>query len=76
LSGAGLAPYGAAGLDWFAGMAASGVASLHAAAAGRAAKERHEASGDEYDPEFTPADLAALSGAAALIAADRNTRRV
>ncbi|HUX74957.1 MAG TPA: hypothetical protein VMV25_13835 [Steroidobacteraceae bacterium] len=52
------------------------MASLHAAAAGRAAKERHEASGDEYDPEFTPADLAALSGAAALIAADRNTRRV
>ena len=63
VSGAGLAPYDADGLDWFAGMAASGVASLRAAAAGRAAKERHEASGAEYDPEFTPADLAALEGA-------------
>jgi pimeloyl-ACP methyl ester carboxylesterase len=62
VSGAGLAPYGAEGLDWFAGMAASGVESLRAAAAGRAAKERHEASGAEYDPEFTPADLTALSG--------------
>jgi pimeloyl-ACP methyl ester carboxylesterase len=62
VSVAGLAPYGAEGLDWFAGMAASGEASLRAAAAGRAAKERHEASGAEYDPEFTPADEAALSG--------------
>jgi len=60
---AGLAPFGAGGLDWFAGMAASGVASLRAAAEGRAAKERYEASGAEYDPEFTAADLAALSGA-------------
>ena len=49
-------------LDWFAGMAASGVASLRAAAEGREAKEAHEASGDEYDPGFTPADLAALDG--------------
>lgn len=61
VSVAGLAPYGAEGLDWFAGMAASGVASLRAAAEGRAAKERYEASGAEYDPEFAPADLAALS---------------
>jgi pimeloyl-ACP methyl ester carboxylesterase len=60
---AGLAPFGADGLDWFAGMCDSGVASLRAAACGRAAKERYEASGAEYDPEFTPADLAALSGA-------------
>lgn len=60
---AGLAPFGAEGLDWFAGMAASGVASLRAAAEGRAAKERYEASGAEYDPEFTPADGVALSGA-------------
>ncbi|MEU1967541.1 alpha/beta hydrolase [Micromonospora sediminicola] len=58
--GAGLAPYGAAGLDWFAGMVPSGVAALRAAAAGRAAKEAHEASDIEYDPEFTEADLAAL----------------
>lgn len=42
VSMAGLAPFGAEGLDWFDGMTASGVASLRAAAAGRAAKERHE----------------------------------
>jgi pimeloyl-ACP methyl ester carboxylesterase len=59
---AGLAPFGAEGLDWFAGMAASGVASLRAAVGGRAVKEEYEASGAEYDPEFTPADDAALSG--------------
>lgn len=59
---AALAPFDAEGLDWFGGMAASGVASLRAAAAGRAAKERHESSGVEYDPEFTPADEAALAG--------------
>lgn len=62
VSMAGLAPFGAAGLDWFAGMAASGVASLRAAAAGRVAKERYEASGEGYDPEFTAADMAALAG--------------
>ncbi|MEU7531434.1 alpha/beta hydrolase [Saccharothrix sp. NPDC042600] len=62
---AGLAPYDgftAAGLDWFAGMAASGVGSLRAALAGRAEKEAHEAAGVEYNPEFTDADLAALDG--------------
>ena len=58
----GLAPFGAGGLDWFAGMAPSCRASLTAAAAGREAKERHEAEA-EYDPEmFTPADRAALAG--------------
>ena len=62
VSVAGLAPFGAEGLEWFAGMTASGVASLSAAAEGRQAKERYEASGAEYDPEFTPADHAALSG--------------
>lgn len=62
VASAGLAPFGAEGLDWFAGMAASGVRSLRAAAAGREAKERFEASGAPYDPEFTPADLAALAG--------------
>ena len=61
VSVAGLAPFGAENLDWFAGMATSGVASLRAAAEGRAAKERYEASGVVYDPEFTPADLAALA---------------
>jgi hypothetical protein len=59
---AGLAPFGAEGLDWFAGMARSGVESLRAAAAGRAEKENHEAAGASTTPEFTPADEAALSG--------------
>ena len=36
VSVAGLAPFDAEGLDWFAGMAASGVASLRTAAEGRA----------------------------------------
>ncbi|MEV4106252.1 alpha/beta hydrolase [Nonomuraea sp. NPDC049695] len=62
VSVSGLAPYGAEGLDWFAGMYASGQASLRAAVQGRAAKERFEASA-EYDPEmFIPADHAALGG--------------
>ena len=43
VSVAGLAQFGAEGLDFFAGMAASGVASLRAAAEGREAKERYEA---------------------------------
>ncbi len=59
---AGLAPFSADRLDWFAGMAASGVASLQAATRGRAAKALYEASGVEYHPEFIPADLIALSG--------------
>ncbi|TDD89268.1 alpha/beta fold hydrolase [Actinomadura rubrisoli] len=61
VSVAGLAPFGADGLDWFAGMSASGVAALRAAAEGRAAKQRYEASA-EFDPAmFTPADHAALA---------------
>ena len=61
--GAGLAPYDAEGLDYFLGMSASGEASLRAAAEGREAKERYEASADEdADPGFTAADLAALEG--------------
>ncbi|MEW2069075.1 alpha/beta hydrolase [Streptomyces sp. NPDC007346] len=60
---AGLAPYGAEGLDWYAGMAHSSAASLRAAAEGRAAKEAYEA-GAGYDPEmFTAADHEALAGA-------------
>jgi pimeloyl-ACP methyl ester carboxylesterase len=56
---AGLAPFGAAGLDWFGGMAADG-ASLRAALEGRGARERHEAE-SEFDPEsFILADYAAL----------------
>jgi len=57
-----LAPHDATGLDWYAGMIDSGVSSLHAAEAGRAAKEAHEASGAEYDPEFSARDLATLRG--------------
>jgi pimeloyl-ACP methyl ester carboxylesterase len=58
----GLAPFGAEGLDWFAGMAAAGAAELRAAAAGRKALEEYLKS-TEFDPEqFTPADHAALAG--------------
>ncbi|MBA2701163.1 MAG: alpha/beta fold hydrolase, partial [Chloroflexi bacterium] len=63
VSVAGLAPFSADGLDWFAGMTASGVASLRAAAEGRPAKERYEAADNEYDPEFSAPDRAALEGA-------------
>jgi len=60
---AGLAPFQAEGLDWFAGMAAAGAAELRAAAMGRAALEDYLAS-SEFDTElFTPADHAALAGA-------------
>jgi pimeloyl-ACP methyl ester carboxylesterase len=60
---AAMAPSDAQGLDWFAGMAASGEARLRAAAAGRAAMQAHLAS-TEWDPEeFTPADHAAVEGA-------------
>lgn len=60
---AGLAPYGAENLDWFAGMRPSGQAGLRAALAGRAAKAAHEASQPEFDRAlFTERDWAALSG--------------
>ena len=62
ISVAGLAPYDAVGLDWYAGMAPAGVASLRAAAGGRAAKERYEASPADGDIGLTPADEAALGG--------------
>lgn len=62
VSVAGLAPFGAEGLDWFAGMRPSGAAELRAATEGRAALEEYLES-TEYDPEmFTPADHAALEG--------------
>ncbi|WP_425315562.1 alpha/beta fold hydrolase [Streptomyces nanshensis] len=58
---AGLAPYDAEGLDWYAGMVPSSAASLRAAAEGRAAKEAYEA-GAAYDPDmFTDADHEALA---------------
>jgi pimeloyl-ACP methyl ester carboxylesterase len=60
VSGAGLAPFGAAGLEWFTGMRSE--ASLRAALQGREAKERYEASDPPFDPAmFTAADQAALS---------------
>jgi pimeloyl-ACP methyl ester carboxylesterase len=57
-----LAPYDAEGLDWFAGMADGSRASLGAAAQGRAAKEKYEASADFDTGVFTRADYAALEG--------------
>ncbi|CRK57197.1 Hydrolase, alpha/beta hydrolase fold family [Alloactinosynnema sp. L-07] len=62
VSVAGLAPFGAAGLDWYAGMVPTGVDSLRAAEQGPAVKEAYETSGAGYDPEFTEADTAALTG--------------
>ena len=45
----GTAPYGADGLDCFAGMADAGVASMSAAAEGRAARQAYEESTDDLD---------------------------
>jgi pimeloyl-ACP methyl ester carboxylesterase len=59
---AGLAPFGADGLDWFAGMASAGAAELQAAVRGRAALETLLRSTDFDDTVFTPADHAALAG--------------
>lgn len=61
VAGSSLAPFGADGLDWFAGMAPSGEASLRAAAAGREAKERYEATATDDGSAFTDADHAALA---------------
>ncbi|WP_245900896.1 alpha/beta fold hydrolase [Deinococcus yavapaiensis] len=59
---AGLAPFDAQELDWFAGMSEASAASLRAASAGRAEKERYEAEA-VFDPAvFTAADHAALAG--------------
>jgi pimeloyl-ACP methyl ester carboxylesterase len=62
VSGAGLAPYGADGLDWYDGMEAAAAASLRAAAEGRDTKERYEATAREAQPPFIPADFTALEG--------------
>ena len=62
VSVAGLAPFQAEGLDWFAGMAAGGAAELRAATRGREALAELLAS-TEFDPEqFTPADHAMFDG--------------
>lgn len=60
LSMSSLAPYGADGLDYFAGMGPAGQGSLRAALAGRAESEAHQATADGID--FTDADWAALRG--------------
>ncbi|MGH3759243.1 alpha/beta fold hydrolase [Actinophytocola sp.] len=62
VSAAGIAPFGADGLDWFAGMSDSSLGSLCAAAAGRAAKEAYETREDNPELEFPPPDLAAFEG--------------
>ena len=58
---AGMAPFGAEGLDWFEGFGPAGAAELRAAVAGRAALEKHLAESDD-GLEFTPEDEAALAG--------------
>jgi pimeloyl-ACP methyl ester carboxylesterase len=64
----GMAPFGADGLDFFAGMADGAAASLRAAVAGRAVRERLAATADDAETEgqidigFTPGDWEALSG--------------
>lgn len=59
---AGVAPYDAEGLDWYAGMGVTGVAEFRAAVAGRHALWAH-LNAEEYDPTmFAAADLAALEG--------------
>jgi pimeloyl-ACP methyl ester carboxylesterase len=62
LSISGLAPYDAEGLDFFDGMAAAGVGSLRAAAAGRDARAAYEEAASEDDIGFIEADEQALSG--------------
>lgn len=60
---AGLAPYGAEGLEWFAGMARSPEESMRAAVAGREAKQRYETSrADDDGSAFTSADIDAFGG--------------
>ena len=60
--GSGLAPFGADGLDWFAGMTADGAAEMRAAAEGREALEQYLAAHEFDMDQFTPADQAALTG--------------
>jgi pimeloyl-ACP methyl ester carboxylesterase len=61
VSVAGMAPFGAEGLTWFEGFGPGGAAQLRAAAAGRAALEKHLADTDD-EADFTPEDEAALAG--------------
>lgn len=59
---AGLAPRDAAGLDWYAGMDTSDVASLRAAEAGRQARQAHEDAPVAAEDPPLPADERALAG--------------
>jgi pimeloyl-ACP methyl ester carboxylesterase len=60
---AGVAPFDASGLDWFAGMAAGGAAEFRAAAAGPdALRALLERAGEPAPDLFAPPDLAALAG--------------
>jgi pimeloyl-ACP methyl ester carboxylesterase len=62
VSGSGLAPFDAAGLDWFAGMHPAGEAELKAAVSGKAALLALLESA-EFDPgQFTSSDHRALAG--------------
>jgi pimeloyl-ACP methyl ester carboxylesterase len=61
VSVAGMAPFGAEGLNWFEGFGQGGAAQLRAAAAGRAALEKHLAESED-ESDFTPEDEAALAG--------------
>jgi pimeloyl-ACP methyl ester carboxylesterase len=63
VTGSGLAPYSADGLDWYAGMQPGGAAESRAAAQGRDALTDFYKSAAEFDSElFTAADWAALAG--------------
>lgn len=64
---AALAPF-TESFDWFAGMISAG--GLHAAAGGRQARERYEASAEFDERSFTPADWAALEGSWSSLGAD------
>lgn len=56
-----MAPYGAEGLDWFAGMRSPGA--LQSAVAGRQARQKYAELDIEWDPEeFTPKDHAIFEG--------------
>jgi pimeloyl-ACP methyl ester carboxylesterase len=59
---AGIAPYGADGLDWYNGMVRSGMTALGAAAAGRDVRTALADSEFSYDSEFTDADLKLFEG--------------
>jgi pimeloyl-ACP methyl ester carboxylesterase len=65
---AGLAPYEAAGIDWFGGMADDGA--LRAAARGREVRERYEETAEFNPASFVERDYAALDGAWASLGAD------